>query len=289
MISMITLTTDFGLSDPFVGIMKGVILSIAPEARLVDLTHEITPGDVLAAALTLESALPYFPERSVHLVVVDPGVGSERKPVAIQLNNQYFVGPDNGVFSPAVDDINKQITSESKQPHAHIVHLTNEDYFHHPVSSTFHGRDIFAPVAAYLARGVDINQFGSPVQSIHSLSIPKIRQKGDGVVVAEVIAVDHFGNLITNFRQQDLAIHQHDVNQVVIEVGVGTAPRKNSADWSDPITIFGISRTFSEVETGEPVAYFAGTGRLEIAIRDGDAAGQWLLGRGSPVKVVLKR
>ena len=159
--AIITLTTDFGYSDPFVGIMKGAILCIAPDLQIVDLNHGIPPQDIRAAALNLAASVDYFPQGTIHVAVVDPGVGSERRPILIHSAGHYFVGPDNGVFSFALKDNQSSL----------IVHLSNEAYFLQPKSRTFHGRDIFAPVAAHLARGVPVAEFGSPSKDCVSLTL----------------------------------------------------------------------------------------------------------------------
>ena len=191
---IITLTTDFGYADPFVGIMKGVILCITPDLQIIDLNHGIPPQDIRAAALTLAASVDYFPQGTIHVAVVDPGVGSERRPILIHSAGQYFVGPDNGVFSFALKDKQSLL----------IVHLSNEAYFLQPKSQTFHGRDIFAPVAAHLARGVPVAEFGSPSKEWVSLCWPTVERAGE-FIVGEVLYIDRFGNLFTNIQERDLA------------------------------------------------------------------------------------
>ncbi|MBI3108110.1 MAG: SAM-dependent chlorinase/fluorinase, partial [Candidatus Rokubacteria bacterium] len=190
---IVTLTTDFGLRDPFVGVMKGVILGICPEAHLVDLTHDIDPQDILGAQLALESSVPFFPVGTVHLAVVDPGVGSARRALAVQSAGQCFVGPDNGLLSFAF-----------KTTGWTAVSLTAEHYRRPHVSQTFHGRDVFAPAAAHLARGVRLEHFGSPVLDPVRLDLPAAREEG-GALVGEVIAEDRFGNLITSLMAEGMA------------------------------------------------------------------------------------
>ena len=183
---LITLTTDFGLRDPFVGIMKGVVLSICPSARLVDLTHEIPPQDVLAGGLALEAAAPFFPAGTVHLAVVDPGVGTTRRAIAIRAGGFYLVGPDNGLFTFALDGDGWT-----------AVALTAPEYRLANVSRTFHGRDVFAPAAAYLASGVPLERLGPTVSDPERLRRPACRLE-DGELVGEVLDADRFGNLRTS-------------------------------------------------------------------------------------------
>ncbi len=181
---IITLTTDFGLADPYVGIMKGVILAIAPEARLIDLSHGVASHDVMEGAFVLSSAVRYFPAGTVHLGVVDPGVGSERRPIAASNGRHMFVGPDNGLFSLCLGD------------DAELHHLQNEDFFLEPVSETFHGRDMFAPVAARLAMGAALEAVGPRVYDFLRL----IPLSGPPTI----LHVDKFGNLVTSLRPEDL-------------------------------------------------------------------------------------
>ncbi len=288
MTPIITLTTDFGSTDPFVGIMKGVILSTAPHARLVDLTHEISPGNILAAALTIEAAIPYFPEGTIHLAVVDPGVGTTRKPIAIQHNNQYFVGPDNGLFSLILNNNNdNQKSSEQSSQSTRIIHLTNDTYFRKPVSPTFHGRDIFAPVAGHLALGTDINQLGTPITNMQTLNIPTLILHNNNTITAQVIAIDHFGNLITNCKREDLPPHQPDQITITVNLPEDSLYCTNNPDSPDPLIIPRLSRTFAEVNHEEPLAYFGSTGRLEIAIRDANAAQQFALKPGANIHITI--
>jgi S-adenosylmethionine hydrolase len=188
---IITLLTDFGESDPYTGAMKGVILSICPKARIIDLSHNIQKHNIREGALYLRSVAKYFPKNTIHLVVVDPGVGSSRKPLIIQSRNYFFVGPDNGVLSLAAleDGVPK------------IVEISNTAYFLKPVSSTFHGRDIFAPIAAHLAVNRSIEKFGSEIGKWVQLEIPKVKIDGNKIY-GEIIHIDRFGNVITNIPQE---------------------------------------------------------------------------------------
>jgi len=190
---LISLITDFGLKDNFVGVMKGVILKINPQAQIVDICHEVRPQGLLEAAFLLRSAFRYFPRGSLHLVVVDPAVGSQRKKIIARTENYYFIGPDNGVFTLALKD----------EPAIDIVEITNQKYFLKPTSSTFHGRDIFAPISAYLSKGEDLVKFGRRITSIQELSLPKVKLSPKALS-GEIIYTDRFGNLVSNIDKDTL-------------------------------------------------------------------------------------
>lgn len=191
---IITLTTDFGYKDPLSGIMKGIILGINPAAKIIDITHGVTRYDVREAALTIGMSYKQFPPRSIHVVVTDPGVGSERRPILVITDNYYFVGPDNGVFSLIYND-NEQ---------CRVLHLTAEHYFMPGRSATFHGRDIFAPVAAWLSKGILSSNFGDDITDYVKLHFPLPTMPTRTTIEGEVIHIDHFGNAITNIRVGDL-------------------------------------------------------------------------------------
>ncbi len=176
---LITLTTDFGIKDPFVGIMKGVIARINPQAIVVDLTHGIPPQNILAAAMTLRHAVKYFPQQTIHVVVVDPGVGSTRRPLLVTVDKSYFIGPDNGVLS---------LAWEGRQPNR-IVHLSNLAYYLKPTSGTFHGRDIFAPVAAYLSLGIVPAAFGETLDDYIHIGWPEV-VRAERSLTGEVVYID---------------------------------------------------------------------------------------------------
>jgi S-adenosylmethionine hydrolase len=254
---VITLTTDFGQEDGFVGAMKGVILRICPQAELVDISHQIRPQAVQQAAYVLSTVLVYFPPDTVHLVVVDPGVGGERRPVAVQTQRASYVGPDNGVLGLAL----------SQDPARRAVCLTEPRYHLSPVSATFHGRDIFAPAAAHLACGVALEELGPsiPVSDLAVLPILMPQTQPGGGWRCTILHVDRFGNLITNFRPHP---HPHS-----LQVKVGE-------QWIEKIR-----RTFTDVAPGELVAYAGSNGYLEIAVREGSAAEYLSLGVGDPVQV----
>ena len=191
---MITLITDFGTADYFVGAMKGVILSINPHARIVDITHEIPAFDIEAAAFTVLQTYKTFPANTIHVAVVDPGVGSDRRPILVTTREQFLVGPDNGLFSYIYD----------REETGHIYHLTNQKYFRHPVSATFHGRDIFAAVAGALSIGVEPQLLGNEINDMKRLASLGPTVSSPGTIEARVIQIDRYGNCITNLTRDDL-------------------------------------------------------------------------------------
>jgi S-adenosylmethionine hydrolase len=191
---IITLTTDFGYRDPFVGIMKGVILDINPFATIVDITHGLSPQNILEAAIAIDMSYKSFPPEAIHIVVVDPGVGSARRPILVTNDHCHFVGPDNGVFSLVYN------SSESIS----VVHVTAEHYFLPQTSATFHGRDIFAPVAAWFSRGIDISKFGDPITDYVTIPVPALVLVKKNILEGEVIYIDRFGNAITNINTQNI-------------------------------------------------------------------------------------
>jgi len=255
---IVTLTTDFGLRDPFVGIMKGVILSICPTVRLVDLTHEIAPQDVLGAGLALEAALPFFPDGTVHLAVVDPGVGSTRRPIALRARGHYLVGPDNGVLTVALQGARTT-----------AVALAAREYRLAEVSRTFHGRDVFAPAAAYLAAGVPLERLGPAVADPVRLPIPDSRLEA-GALVGEVLDVDRFGNLLTSIDAARLSEVPGD-GPATVEVAGQPAG--------------GLVDAYAEGPADRPAAIVGSTGRLEVFVRSGSARLALGAGRGAPVRV----
>jgi S-adenosylmethionine hydrolase len=253
----ITLTTDFGLADAYVGVMKGVILSRCPAARLVDLTHGIAPGRIASAAYVLSTAWRYFPDQSVHLAVVDPGVGTSRRIIAAQIGTHRFVAPDNGLLSLVLD--------EAGDEDRRVVHVTREDLNVVPTSRTFHGRDIFAPIAAALACGVPLHELGNPVAGWIRLPSSEPIER-DGGVNGEVIHIDRFGNLITNIGSE--LVSEGDAIEV--------AGRR----------IEGLAGSYGSVEPGELLALIGSTGRLEISVNGGDAAAELAADLGTRVEVV---
>ena len=319
-IPLVTLTTDFGTADGYVGTMKGVILSIAPDAQLVDISHEIAPQNVRQAAYVLYTAYPFFPPHTVHLVVVDPGVGSARRPIALRTPAGYFVGPDNGVFSYVM----------AREPVEALVELRDPRYRLPQVSHTFHGRDVFAPAAAHLAAGVPITALGPPVLDPVTFPPPCLEITPEGIT-GEVLHADRFGNVITSIgklmwvgdelvlepafqdagsRMQDAGCRKQDAGGRKQEAGgrkQGAGSRKQEAGsrrWeagsgrrvrfkADGATVVvagreiaGVRHTYAEVAPGEVLALVGSEGHLEIAVREGSAARR--LGLRSGDRVVLR-
>jgi hypothetical protein len=242
---IITLTTDFGLSDPYVAMMKGVILSINPAARLVDMGHHIPAGGISDAARLLREAAPFFPKGTVHVAVVDPGVGTHRRPIGIETGSYLFVGPDNGVFWP--------VTQEAEP--SRVFHLTENAYFRPHVTRTFHGREIFAPVAAHLSLGVDLARMGAVITDPVPLDLPEPFDKEDRLH-GQIVRVDHFGNLITNLHAEVLDRFLKS-GRPVIQVGKFRLKR--------------LTETYGFAGKGEPLALINSAGFLEIAVNRGRA------------------
>jgi S-adenosylmethionine hydrolase len=243
---VITLTTDFGLHDPYVAMMKGAILTVHPGARLIDVTHLIDPGAVAQAAGLVRDTFPFFPAGTVHVVVVDPGVGSARRPIAVAAAGHFFVGPDNGLFWPIIE----------AHAGATVIHMTEACYFRPPVSKTFHGRDLFAPAAAHLSLGVGLEQVGAPITDTVRLLLPAPQRKG-GSLVGQIVRIDHFGNLITNIHRSELERFLMAA-PAVIEVGHKT--------------IEGLRQAYTDVRRGELLALMDSSDYLEIAVNMGRAA-----------------
>jgi len=262
---IVTLTTDFGLNDHFVGTIKGVILDIVPDVEIVDICHSVQAFDVLDAALTIAQAYSYFPAGTVHLVVVDPGVGTARRPVIVTSERHHFVAPDNGVLSLIY----------AREERLHVRHVTAEHYYLQPVSNTFHGRDIFAPVTAYLAKGVDPAKFGDEITDFVRFNAPKPKPVDGKTLRGVVLKVDRFGNLVTNFTPQEVpALFQADPPPFKILIGQReiTEIHTNYAQGA-PGSVFGI---------------LGSMGYLEIVANRGSAAQILGLGKGSEVSLVME-
>jgi len=258
---IITLISDFGIRDGYVGAMKGVILGINPRAHIVDISHSIERHNVLQAALILQNTCGHFPQGSVHLVVVDPGVGGKRSPLIAETEDFFFVGPDNGVLFPVLETF----------PPIRVAFIENPKYILPRVSNTFHGRDIFAPAAAHCALGVPTEKFGTQTKTYRSVKLPKAEVLRNGLR-GQVIAVDGFGNLVTN-------ISCHHVEEYV---GLGSLTIHMGKT-----TITEISRSYQEVPQGSPLAIIGSWDTLEIAVNGGDARSE--LGAGRGVAVVVRR
>jgi len=243
---IITLTTDFGLKDPYVGIMKGVILSINPEARIVDISHQIEPGDITHAAGLIQETFTFFPKDTIHVGVVDPGVGSGRRPILVKIEDHFFVGPDNGLFWPVIN----------AHQAVKIIHLTEKGYFLPHISHTFHGRDIFAPVAAHLSHGADPLKMGAIIRDpvpLHSATL----EKNEDILCGQIVRVDNFGNMITNIHREDLAQFT-GTGKTVIKVG--------------SLIIENVQKTYAEAKKDEALALIGSSGYLEIAVNLGRAS-----------------
>ncbi len=246
---IITLTTDFGLDDGYVGTLKGVILGINPRVTIVDITHAIAPQQIEEGAFVLAASAPYFPPGTIHVVVVDPGVGSTRRAIAMRVGETFFVAPDNGVLSAAIAAFDSPILLQA-------VQLNRPTYWLPVVSRTFHGRDLFAPVAAHLSLGVPLEALGDPIDDWVRLVPHRPSRRTDGTLVARISHIDRFGNLVINIVDSVLA--NTDRRRVRLTIGGRT--------------LEGIQGTYAEVQAGEVVALFGSSGYLEIAMRNGSAA-----------------
>jgi hypothetical protein len=257
---VITLLTDFGLHDHFVGVMKGVVLAICPEAEVVDISHDLSPMAVGEAAFLLGCAYPYFPAGTVHLAVVDPGVGSRRRPLAARCGEHLFVAPDNGILTyPLADALAWQ-----------AVAIANPRCRLNNVSATFHGRDVFAPAAAHLAVGMKLEELGPTVDNPVRLDLPAPRETSRGLE-AHVLHVDRFGNLVTDLKREVLErwLAGEDSEDVIIEAGQGL--------------LRGIRTCYQEVPEGRPLALIGSAGRLEIAVNRGRASDRLPLSKGDSI------
>ncbi|MGH9546950.1 MAG: SAM hydrolase/SAM-dependent halogenase family protein [Terriglobales bacterium] len=262
---IITLTTDFGLTDHFVGTIKGVILSIVPEAQIVDISHSVQAFDVLDGALMIAQSYSYFPSGTVHLVVVDPGVGTARRPILVTSDRHHFVAPDNGVLSLVY----------AREERLHIRHVTAEHYSLQPVSNTFHARDIFAPVAAWLAKGLDPEKFGDEISDFVRFNPPTPKPVNGNTLRGVILKVDRFGNLITNITPQEapmlfasepapfkLLVGKHEITEIL--------------------------PAYSEGAPGEAFGILGSMGYLEIAVNRGSAAKIVGAGKGGEVTISLE-
>jgi len=261
---IITLTTDFGLNDHFVGTIKGVILNVVPDAEIVDISHSVQAFDVLDGALTIAQSYSYFPSGTVHLVVVDPGVGTARRPILVTSDRHHFVAPDNGVLSLIY----------AKEERLHIRHITAEHYYLQPVSKTFHARDIFSPVAAWLAKGVDPEKFGDEITDFVRFNAPKPKAIDVNTLRGVVLKVDRFGNLVTNITPEDApTLFASEPAPFKIRIG------KHE--------VFQIRSTYSEGTPGEIFGILGSMGYLEIAADRGSAAKIVGSGKGTEVLISL--
>ena len=259
--SLITLTTDFGLSDHFAGTMKGVILSIHPTAEIVDISHEVSPFEITEGAFVISEAYRYFPKKTVHVVVVDPGVGTSRRPILAEAGGHFFVAPDNGVLSMVY----------AREKKHKVRAITSSKHFLKPVSQTFHGRDIFAPTAAHLAKGVTPARFGKPIDNYSRLNFAVPVRIGKRVWQGTVLKVDHFGNLITNFHVEEFPA----LRSRPFQLSCGQA------------AINELSETFAAGAVEAPILIVGSSGYVEIAANQASAARLLACTTGSPVELTI--
>ncbi len=257
---VITLTTDFGLRDGYAGVVKGVIWKIAPKVQIADISHQIGPQDVMDGALTLGRAAEYFPDGTIHVGVVDPGVGTGRRPIAARLGSQYFVGPDNGLFTVLLE------RAERKHEQVEVVHLNQPHYWLPSISNVFHGRDIFAPSAAHLAQGVPLESMGTLIHDPVRLNLPVPQRLADGWR-GQVTSIDHFGNLSTN-----------------LENGLITNPATLKIHYKNS-SIAGLMRTFGDGEPGQLIALIDSSDHLSLNVVNGNAAEQFQARIGDEVEI----
>jgi S-adenosyl-L-methionine hydrolase (adenosine-forming) len=256
---IVALLTDYGLQDPYAGLLKGALLSVNPRARIVDLTHEVPPQEIREGSRILAAALPYFPRGTLFVAVVDPGVGTRRAILGVETDRHFFLAPDNGLLG----FLNRGARR--------IVHVKESKYFFKPVSQTFHGRDVFAPVAGHLSRGIDLSKFGPPAKRMTSLEDAAPRVAADGALQGEVVSIDRFGNLITNIPADLLP----KAPRVRITVG-----RR---------VVGALSRSYADVPKGDLLALVGSTGHLEISVNQGSASIAARIRRGDRVLVTRAR
>jgi S-adenosylmethionine hydrolase len=263
MAPVITLTTDFGLKDPYVAEVKAVILSISPDVVLVDITHEVEKFNTRMGAYILASASPYFLKGTIHVTIVDPGVGTKRQPILIQTQHAYFIGPDNGVMTLAA----------KKEETIQVRKIVNPRLMMPETASTFHGRDIFAPAAAYLANGSPPEEFGPKLSKIETPAFAEVVRRND-MLVGEIIHIDDFGNVITNFAEKEVADFK-DENAIGVKL-------KN-----DGLKLK-FCKTYGDVGFGKPLALIGSHGFLEIALNQGNAAEKFKLKNGDRISICLR-
>lgn len=261
---IVTLTTDFGYSDHYVGVLKGVILNINPDAQLIDVCHDLRPYDVMDGAFAIAQAYHYFPSGTIHLVVVDPGVGGSRRPILVSAGQYHFVAPDNGVLSLLY----------AREETVTVRHITASRYFLQPVSRTFHARDIFGPVAAWVSRQVEPEQFGAAVDDFVSFPIPRPLKVNDSLLKGTVLRADRFGTLTTNLTPDD-----------VPELFGKTPPAFRLVVGKKEVTR--LAASYEQESTGEVFAILGSSGYLEISVNQGDAAAAVGVGGGAEVALIL--
>lgn len=265
---IITLTTDFGYKDPLSGIVKGTILSINPDVNIVDITHGINRYSVREAALTIGMSYRQFPPRTIHIVVADPGVGSSRRPLMVVTDNYYFIGPDNGVFSV--------VYNESAR--FEVLHVTADHYFNHERSATFHARDIFAPIAAWLSKGIGSSNFGDPIKDFVRLPFPVPKMPTRTALEGEVVQIDHFGNAITNIRVEDLKLLRSANPEGSIRIATKgiQVPLKEYYSQAEDKGLYALINSMDRVE----LFVYRGSASREFEIKVGDTLGIMLVNGG---------
>jgi S-adenosyl-L-methionine hydrolase (adenosine-forming) len=256
--AIITLLTDFGLRDHFVGSMKGVILSLTPDVNLVDISHLIPPQDVFTGAFTLGQAWQSFPSGTIHLAVVDPGVGTARKAIAASAGGHFFVAPDNGILTYVMEEEGFA-----------AFEITADHYFRKPVSNTFHGRDVFAPIAAGIGKGIPLHQLGPELRQPVKLNIPAPKKIKENLIQGVILSVDQFGNLITNLKPTDIL----PASKIVL---------------SGQREIPNFCNTYNEGAPGEAFMLTGSTGYIELAVKNGSAASLLSLKAGAPIALILQ-
>ena len=259
------MTTDFGYDGPFVGVMKGVIYNINPHVNIVDLAHNITPHNIQEAAFTIGMNYHYFPKGSVHLVVVDPGVGSGRRPILVVADEHYFIGPDNGVFSYLYQSAAKDLM---------VMHITSEHFFLNNDSPTFQGRDVFSPCAAWFTTGLDVNKFGEAVSDYHAIDLPAPVRLTDLVLQGEVIFIDRFGNAVTNIKKTDIT----DLQGIQPEGALRIFFKDKEMQ---------LKGYYAQAENEGISALINSSGYLEVFIYRGSAASKYDILPGDVVKVKI--
>ncbi|MDQ7024284.1 MAG: SAM-dependent chlorinase/fluorinase [Anaerolineae bacterium] len=272
MAKLIALLTDFGNNDIYVGVMKAVMKSITPDAEFIDIAHTITPQAVQEGAIALKNSFHYFPQGTVFLVVVDPGVGSARRPIIVEADGYCFIAPDNGILTYTL----------ANMTHIHAYELANSDYQLTQISNTFHGRDIFAPAAAYAARGdVKLQSFGAKIEQLQSLPQPKLIVR-ENVITGEVIHIDHFGNIITSITPLEWVD-----SEMLLLADEKTILAQNTMIQIGKTSIQGISQAYHEVGIGDLLIQVDSNGALEIAANQGNAAKKLAIELGNKIELRL--
>jgi S-adenosylmethionine hydrolase len=264
--SVITLMTDFGIKDGNVGVMKGVIWNICPDAQIADLSHMVGPQNIKEAALILARSAPYFPKNTVHVVVVDPGVGTKRRPMAARIGDWYYVGPDNGIITLLLE------RAKQENWHCEFIELDKPQFWLQNVSFVFHGRDIFSPAAAHLAKGVALNQLGTAFSDPIQIQLPKPQRTETGWR-GEVIHIDHFGNIASNIRIENLGEAIQRKEKIVVRI--------------QGIEINGMVDTFGERPVNDLVALLGSTGNLIVSVVNGNAAAKLGVKVGDPLEAIV--